>query len=143
IVRSCLRRNVPGPYQIQAAINAVHADATSIQATDWSQVLALYDQLIAVSPTPVVALNRAIALGEVRGPAAALELLDDLDLDDYHLFHAAQADLLRRLGRHAEAARAYVRAVNLAPSDAERAFLFGRLDEVDPDAASTERTEGR
>jgi RNA polymerase sigma-70 factor (ECF subfamily) len=139
IVRACLRRNRPGPYQIQAAINAVHADAASIEATDWSQVLALYDQLLAVSPTPVVALNRAIALGEVRGPRAALALLGDLDLDDYHLFHAARADLLRRLGRPTDAARAYARAADLAPSDAERAFLFGRLDEVGP--TGSERSE--
>jgi len=130
IVRACLRRNRPGPYQIQAAINAVHADAASIEATEWSQVLTLYDQLLAISPTPVVALNRAIAVGEVQGPRAALALLDDLDLADYHLFHAARADLLRRLGRPADAARAYARAADLAPSDAERAFLFGRLDEV-------------
>jgi RNA polymerase sigma-70 factor (ECF subfamily) len=130
IVRACLRRNRPGPYQIQAAINAVHADAASFEATDWSQILALYDQLIAISPTPVVALNRAIALGEVHGPRAALALLDDLDLGHYHLFHAARADLLRRIGRIGEAALAYGRAAELAPSDAERAFLFGRLDEV-------------
>ena len=130
IVRACLRRNRAGPYQIQAAINAVHADAASIEATEWSQVLTLYDQLLAISPTPVVALNRAIAVGEVQGPRAALALLDDLDLADYHLFHAARADLLRRLGRPADAARAYARAADLAPSDAERAFLFGRLDEV-------------
>ena len=130
IVRACLRRNSAGPYQIQAAINAVHADAASIEATEWSQVLTLYDQLLAISPTPVVALNRAIAVGELQGPRAALALLDDLDLADYHLFHAARADLLRRLGRPADAARAYARAADLAPSDAERAFLFGRLDEV-------------
>ena len=129
IVRACLRRNRPGPYQIQAAINAVHADAASIEETDWSQILALYDQLLAVSPTPVVALNRAIAVAEVRGPHAGLALLDDLHLDDYHLFHAARADLLRRLGRPTDAARAYARAADLAPSEAERAFLFGRLDE--------------
>jgi RNA polymerase sigma-70 factor (ECF subfamily) len=86
--------------------------------------------LIAISPTPVVALNRAIALGEVHGPRAALALLDDLDLGHYHLFHAARADLLRRIGRIGEAALAYGRAAELAPSDAERAFLFGRLDEV-------------
>jgi RNA polymerase sigma-70 factor, ECF subfamily len=132
LVRACLRRNRPGPYQIQAAINAVHADAASVEATDWGQVLALYDQLLAVSPTPVVALNRAIALAEVRGPEAALAILDDLALDDYHLFHAARADLLRRLGRSTDAALAYVRAADLAPSGAERAFLFGRLDEVGP-----------
>ena len=129
IVRACLRRNRPGPYQIQAAINAVHADAASIEETDWSQILALYDQLLAVSPTPVVALNRAIAVAEVRGPHAGLALLDDLHLDNYHLFHAARADLLRRLGRPTDAARAYARAADLAPSEAERAFLFGRLDE--------------
>ena len=129
IVRACLRRNRPGPYQIQAAINAVHADAVFMEATDWNQILALYDQLLAVSPTPVVALNRAIAVAEVRGPHAGLALLDDLHLDNYHLFHAARADLLRRLGRPTDAARAYARAADLAPSEAERAFLFGRLDE--------------
>ena len=130
IVRACLRRNRPGPYQIQAAINAVHADAASIKATDWGQILALYDQLLAASPTAVVALNRAIALAEVRGPDAALALVDELDLEDYHLFHAARADLLRRLGRPTDAARAYARAADLAPSGAERAFLLGRGDEV-------------
>jgi len=130
IVRACLRRNRPGPYQIQAAINAVHTDAGSIEATDWSQVLALYDQLLALTPTPVVALNRAIALAEVRGPNAAMALLDDLALDDYYLFHAARADLLRRIGQPIDAAQAYARAADLAPSDAERAFLRGRLDET-------------
>ena len=139
IVRACLRRNRPGPYQVQAAINAVHADAASFEATDWHQILALYDQLLAVWPTPVVALNRAIALAEVRGPEAALAILDDLDVDDYHLFHAARADLLRRQGRPADAARAYARAADLAPSDAERAFLFGRLEEVGP--TGSERSE--
>jgi RNA polymerase sigma-70 factor (ECF subfamily) len=139
IVRACLRANRPGPYQIQAAINAVHADAASIEATEWSQVLNLYDQLLAISPTSVVALNRAIALGEVQGPRAALALLDDLDLDEYNLFHAARADLLRRLGRPTAAARAYARAADLAPSEAERAFLFGRLDEVGP--TGSERSE--
>jgi len=139
IVRACLRRNRPGPYQVQAAINAIHADAASFEATDWHQILALYDQLLAVWPTPVVALNRAIALAEVRGPEAALAILDDLDLDDYHLFHAARADLLRRHGRPADAARAYARAADLAPSDAERAFLFGRLEEVGP--TGSERSE--
>ena len=127
IVRACLRRNRPGPYQIQAAINAVHVDAASIESTDWGQILALYDQLLAVSPTPVVALNRAIALGEVHGPDAALVLVDDLELDGYHLFHATRADLLRRLGRSAEAGEAYARATELAPNDTERAFLEGRL----------------
>jgi RNA polymerase sigma-70 factor, ECF subfamily len=123
IVRGCLRRDRPGFYQLQAAINAVHADAASAEQTDWSQVVALYDQLLALSPTPVVALNRAVAVGEVRGPAAALALVDELDLDSYHAFHATRADLLRRLGRDREAASAYERAAALAPSDAERDFL--------------------
>ena len=130
IVRACLRRNKPGPYQIQAAINAVHADAAAMEATDWSQILALYDQLLAITPTPVVALNRAIALAEVQGPAAALEILHDLDLDldDYHLFHAARADLLLRLGHHDDANQAYALAAALTASDAERAFLRDRLE---------------
>ena len=123
IVRRCLRRNQPGAYQIQAAINAVHADAAKLEQTDWSQIVALYDQLIAIAPTPVVALNRAIAIAEVEGPAAALALVDELDLDNYHPFHATRADLLRRLGRDCEAAAAYDRAAALAPTDAERAFL--------------------
>src|SRR5436190_1790807 len=123
IVRRCLRRNQPGAYQIQAAINAVHADAATVEQTDWSQIVALYDQLIAIAPTPVVALNRAIAIAEVQGPAAALALVDELDLNDYHPFHATRADLLRRLGRDSEAATAYDRAAALAPTDAERAFL--------------------
>ena len=123
LVRWCLRRNQPGPYQLQAAINAVHADAFSAEDTDWPQVVALYEQLIAVAPTPVVALNRAIAIGEVEGPASALALVDGLDLDNYHLFHAARADLLRRLGRHGDAAAAYERATALAPTEAERSFL--------------------
>jgi RNA polymerase sigma-70 factor (ECF subfamily) len=123
IVRQCLRRNQPGAYQLQAAINAVHADATTIGQTDWSQIVALYDQLLAVAATPVVALNRAIAIGEVRGASAALALVDELDLDNYHPFHATRADLLRRLGRTGEAAAAYERAAALAPTDAERDFL--------------------
>ena len=123
IVRRCLRRNQPGAYQLQAAINAVHADALTMKETDWPQIVALYDQLLAVAPTPVVALNRAIAIGEVQGPAAALALVDELDLDNYHPFHATRADLLRRLGRHSEAAAAYERAADMAPTDAERDFL--------------------
>jgi RNA polymerase sigma-70 factor (ECF subfamily) len=125
IVRRCLGRNQPGAYQLQAAINAVHADATTIEQTDWSQIVALYDQLIAVAPTPVVALNRAIAVGEVQGAAAALALVDELDLDNYHSFHATRADLLRRLGRNSEAASVYERAAAMAPTDAERDFLRG------------------
>src|SRR3989442_891330 len=123
IVRRCLRRNQPGAYQIQAAINAVHADAARVEQTDWSQIVALYNQLLAVAPTPVVALNRAIAIGEVQCAAAALALVDELDLDDYHPFHATRADLLRRLGRNRDAAAAYERAAAIAPTDAERAFL--------------------
>ena len=130
IVRACLRRNQPGPYQIQAAINAVHADAASIESTDWEQILVLYDQLMVMTPTPVVALNRAIALGEVEGASAGLAALDNLDLDDYHLFHAARADLLRRCGRPREAAQSYARAADLASSVAERTFLEGRLESL-------------
>jgi RNA polymerase sigma-70 factor (ECF subfamily) len=123
ILRRCLGRNQPGPYQLQAAINAVYADAGTIEETDWSQIVALYDQLLAVAPTPVVALNRAIAIGEVHGPAAALALVDELALDNYHPYHATRADLLRRLGRHSEAAAAYQRAAAMAPTDAERDFF--------------------
>jgi RNA polymerase sigma-70 factor (ECF subfamily) len=123
IVRRCLRRNQPGAYQLQAAIHAVHADAATFEQTDWSQIVALYDQLLDVAPTPVVALNRAIAIGEVYGPAAALALVDELELDNYHPYHATRADLLRRLGRTSEAAAAYERAGAIAPTDAEREFL--------------------
>jgi RNA polymerase sigma-70 factor (ECF subfamily) len=123
ILRGCLGRNQPGPYQLQAAINAVHADALTIEQTDWPQIVALYDQLLVVAPTPVVALNRAIAIGEVQGPAVALALVDELDLGSYYPFHATRADLLWRLGRHREAAAAYQRAAALAPTDAEQDFL--------------------
>jgi len=124
IVRRCLRRHRPGVYQLQAAINAVHADGATVEQTDWSQIVALYDQLLALAPTPVVALNRAVAVGELQGAAAALVLVDELDLDTYHPFHATRADLLRRLGRTGEAAAAYQRAAALAPTDAERDFLM-------------------
>jgi RNA polymerase sigma-70 factor, ECF subfamily len=123
LVRRCLRRNRPGPYQVQAAINAVHSDARTAADTDWGQILALYDQLMALTPTPIVALNRAVALAEAQGPEAALEIVDSLDLDGYHLFHATRADLLRRLDRRAEAAAAYERAAGLAANAAERRFL--------------------
>jgi RNA polymerase sigma-70 factor (ECF subfamily) len=116
-------RNGPGVYQLQAAINAAHADAATVEETDWLRIVALYDQLLAVSPTPVVALNRAIAIGELHGPAVALALVEELDLDRYHPFHAARADLLWRLGRRREATVAYQRAAALAPTDAEREFL--------------------
>jgi RNA polymerase sigma-70 factor, ECF subfamily len=123
ILRRCLGRNQPGPYQLQAAINAVHADAPTVEQTDWSQIVALYDQLLMVAPTPVVALNRAIAIGELQGPAAALALVEELNLENYYPFHAARADLLWRLGRHREAAAAYQRAAAMAPTEAERDFL--------------------
>ena len=126
IVRRCLRRNQPGPYQVQAAINAVHSDAPTAAATDWGQVLALYDQLLTIAPGPVVALNRAVAVAEVEGPEAALALVDGLELDSYHLFHAIRADLLRRLGRDAEAAAAYEAAIARAGNAPERAFLERR-----------------
>jgi RNA polymerase sigma-70 factor (ECF subfamily) len=126
LVRRCLRRNQPGPYQLQAAINAVHGDARDGAATDWGQIVALYDQLLALAPSPVVALNRAVAVAEVDGPEAALALVDGLELDGYHLFHAIRADLLRRLGRDDEAARAYDAAIARAQNAAERAFLEGR-----------------
>jgi RNA polymerase sigma-70 factor, ECF subfamily len=126
LVRACLRRNQPGPYQIQAAINAVHTDAPTAAATDWSQVLALYDQLLLFAPTPVVALNRAVAVAEVDGPGAGLAEVDRLDLDGYHLFHATRADLLRRLGRHEEAAEAYDAALASVANAAERRFLEDR-----------------
>jgi RNA polymerase sigma-70 factor (ECF subfamily) len=123
IVRQCLRRNQPGPYQIQAAIHAVHSDAPAASATDWWQILQLYDQLLSLAPSPVVALNQAVAVAEVEGPDAALALVDSLDLGGYHLFHAIRADLLRRLGRNAEAALAYEAAIARTGNAAERAFL--------------------
>jgi RNA polymerase sigma-70 factor, ECF subfamily len=123
LVRACLRRNQPGPYQIQAAVNAVHSDAPTAADTDWGQILQLYDQLRAFTDTPVVALNRAVAVAEVDGPEVALALVDRLDLPRYHLFHATRADLLRRLGRHDEAAAAYDAALSLPTNAAERAFL--------------------
>ncbi|HJU01449.1 MAG TPA: RNA polymerase sigma factor [Actinomycetes bacterium] len=126
LVRRCLRHNRPGPYQLQAAVNAVHSDAASAADTDWGQILALYDQLMAVAPSPVVALHRAVAVAEVQGPAAALALVDGLDLDGYHLFHAVRADLLRRLGRDAEASAAYGAAIARTGNAAERAFLEER-----------------
>ncbi|WP_432000773.1 RNA polymerase sigma factor [Streptomyces sioyaensis] len=132
LVRRCLRRNRPGPYQIQAAINAVHSDAPTAAATDWAQILQLYDQLLALAPSPVVALHRAVAVAEVEGPQTALALVDDLALDRYHLFHAVRADLLRRLGRTAEAAAAYERAIGRTDNAAERHFLQRRRQALPP-----------
>ncbi|MGW5744768.1 RNA polymerase sigma factor [Amycolatopsis sp. NPDC003861] len=119
IVRCCLRRNQPGPYQIQAAIQAVHSDAP----TDWSQVKALYDQLLAHTPTPVVALNRAVAVAELDGPFVALKLVEQLDLPRFPLFHAIRADLLARVDRPEEAAAAYTTAIELTGNTAERTLL--------------------
>ncbi len=129
IVRACVQRGSPGPYQIQAAVNAVHSIAPSFDSTDWPAILTLYDQLYALTPTPVVALNRAVALAEVRGPAAGLAAVDGLSssgLDGYYLFHAARADLLRRLGRGTEAAAAYATARALTANPVEQAFLDAR-----------------
>ena len=123
LMRQCLRGNRPGPYQLQAAINAVHADAATAAATDWWQILQLYDHLMSLAPGPVVALNRAVALAEVAGPHAALTAVDSLDLDRYYLFHAIRADLLRRLGRNSEAALAYDAAIARTGNAAEREFL--------------------
>jgi RNA polymerase sigma-70 factor, ECF subfamily len=131
LVERALRRGRPGPYQLQAAIAAVHSSAPDAAATDWPQIVALYDELVRHQPTPVVALNRAVAVAVVDGPRRGLDLLDELDgregLDRYRLFHAARADLLRRLDRPAEAAAAYRRARELATNAAERAFLDRRL----------------
>ncbi|MGV9890461.1 RNA polymerase sigma factor [Streptomyces sp. NPDC003395] len=130
LVRRCLRRGRPGPYQIQAAINAVHSDAPTAQDTDWDQILRLYDHLMALAPSPVVALNRAVAVAETEGPGPALALVDALDLDGYHVLHAVRAELLRRLGRTAEAVEAYDRALALDPGPAERGHLERRRREL-------------
>jgi RNA polymerase sigma-70 factor (ECF subfamily) len=127
LVRECLRRNQPGPYQIQAAIQAVHGDASTAAETDWRQILQLYDQLMHFSPTPIVALNRAVAVAEVNGPHAALTLVDRLALDHYYLFHAIRADLLRRLGRASEAVAACEAAAARTENLAERALLERRI----------------
>jgi RNA polymerase sigma-70 factor (ECF subfamily) len=130
IVRRCLRRNHPGPYQIQAAINAVHSDAPVASATDWWQILQLYNQLLELDPSPVIALNRAVAVAEVEGPDAGLTLVDGLDLGGYRLFHAIRADLLRRLGRNEEAALAYETALARTENAAERDFLQRSRDDL-------------
>jgi RNA polymerase sigma-70 factor (ECF subfamily) len=130
LVRQCLRRGEPGPYQIQAAINAVHTDADTAADTDWRQILALYDQLAALAPGPVVSLHRAVAVAEVHGPDAALRLVEDLHLDRYHLFHAIRADLLVRLGHDNEATDAYSAALEHTDNAAEQRFLERKLDEL-------------
>jgi RNA polymerase sigma-70 factor (ECF subfamily) len=123
ILRGCLRRNRPGPYQIQAAINAVHSDAPDVRATDWAQIVQLYDQLLAHEPNRVVALHRAVAVAEVDGPAPALALVDSLDLATHYLFHAIRADLLGRLGRDVEAQAAYEKAIDRTNNTAERDYM--------------------
>jgi RNA polymerase sigma-70 factor (ECF subfamily) len=139
IVRACIRRDQPGAFQLQAAIQAVHCNADSFEATDWYQIVALYDHLFSVMPTPVVALNRAIAIGEIRGPGAALTALDAIgpDLDKYHLMHAARAATLRRLGQRDAAKAAYERAAHLAATEADRRFLAQQIEELAEDGALT------
>ncbi len=132
IVRQSLRINRPGPYQVQAAIAAVHSDAPTTESTDWSQVVALYDLLLSMRPTAIVALNRAIAVAERDGPQVGLELVDSLDLNGYHLYHSTRAELLNRLGRSEEAAAANRRALELTENPAERALLERRLSRAGP-----------
>jgi RNA polymerase sigma-70 factor (ECF subfamily) len=128
LMRTCLARNQPGPYQIQAAINAVHSDARRAAETDWRQILALHDQLLAIAATPVAQLNRAVVVAEIDGAERALEQVEPLALDRYHLFHAVRADLLRRLGRHADAAAAYRAAVARCDNAREKEFLQAQCD---------------
>jgi RNA polymerase sigma-70 factor (ECF subfamily) len=132
LVRECLQIGRPGQYQLMAAINAVHTDAPDMSATDWGQIAALYDQLYAVAPTPVVALNRAVALAELDGPEVALAQVDGLGLTSYHAWHATRADLLRRLGRSAEARAAYDAAIAATENPAERAYLSRRRGSLAP-----------
>ena len=141
IVRACVRRDRPGPLQLQAAIQAVHCDADSFEATDWPQIVDLYDHLFSVMPTPVVALNRAIAVGETEGPGAALTALDAIapDLDNYHLMHAARGTTLRRLGQRDAAKTAYERAARLAVTEADRRFLAQQIEELAGDDVQPDR----
>jgi RNA polymerase sigma-70 factor (ECF subfamily) len=130
LVRRCLRRNQPGPYQIQAAINAVHCDAPNAAHTDWIQILALYDQLLALTPTPIVSLNRAVAVAEIDGPQVALHLIDELPLKHYYLFHAIRANLLQRLGHADQAEAAYRAAIARTDNAAEIAFMKDRISAI-------------
>ena len=130
LIRQCLRRNKPGPYQIQAAINAVHSDAQTAAETDWSQILALYNQLLAITPTPIVVLNRAVAVAELEGPQVALQLIDELPIESYYLYHAIRADLLRRLGHTDQAAAAYRAAIERTGNPAEIAFMNERISRI-------------
>jgi RNA polymerase sigma-70 factor, ECF subfamily len=130
LVRACLALNRPGPYQVQAAINAVHTDALDASMTDWSQIVQLYDQLMVLTPSPVVALNRAVAVAELDGAQVALALVDALDLTSYHSWHATRADLLRRLGRYDESLAAYAAAIAATDNAAEAAWLSTRAAEL-------------
>jgi RNA polymerase sigma-70 factor (ECF subfamily) len=144
IVRACIRRGRPGPFQLQAAIQAVHCKADSFEATDWPQIVALYDHLFSVMPTPVVALNRAIAIAEIEGPGAALNTLDAIasDLDNYHLMHAARGTMLRRLGQRDAAQAAFERAARLAATEADRRFLAQQIEELAEDGGLIQRPPG-
>ncbi len=134
VLEAAERRGARGPYQVQAAIAACHAIAPVAAATDWARVAALYDQLVGMVPSPVVRLNRAVAVGMASGPAAGLALVDELaaagELADYHLLHATRGDLLRRLGDAPAAASAFAAAMRLAPTDTERRFLKRRLNDL-------------
>jgi RNA polymerase sigma-70 factor (ECF subfamily) len=129
LLRECLARNNPGPYQLQAAINAVHSDARQSRDTDWRQILAIYDQLMALTPSPVVALNRAVAVAELEGPEMALRLVDELKLQQYYLWHAVRGELLRRSGKSAESESAYSDALALCENEREQEFLRKKLSE--------------
>jgi RNA polymerase sigma-70 factor (ECF subfamily) len=144
IVRACIRRGQPGPFQLQAAIQAVHCDADSFEATDWPQIVALYDHLFSVMPTPVVALNRAIAIAEIEGPGAALIMLDAIAaiLDNYHLMHATRGTMLRRLGQRDAAQAAFERAAHLATTEADRQFLAQQIEELAENGARRHRPPG-
>ena len=134
LVRACLRRDQPGPFQIQAAIAAVHTDAATAEATDWSQIVALYDQLLAVQPNEVVLVNRAAALAALHGPTAGLAALDGLDAErvvSYQPYHAARADLLARAGRAADAVVAYDEAIALTTNSVEQRFLAEQRDRME------------
>ena len=130
LMRICLTRNRPGTYQLQAAINAVHSEAPSAARTDWRQILELYDQLMFIAPSAVIALNRAVAIAEVHGAVPALQLVEAIDLPKYHLYHAVRADLLRRIGRTADAASAYRLALDNCENKKERDFLVRRCQSL-------------
>ena len=130
LLRGCLARNRPGPYQLQAAINAVHSDAHDARVTDWRQIVTIYDQLMALTPNPVIAMNRAVAVAELEGPEKALTLLDELELERYHLWHAVRADLLRRMGGFEEAGLSYRRAIERCENGREKEFLQKRSEEI-------------